>query len=179
MADRDLASATLVLQMEVPAAEVAAAIVRGRDAGARIILNLAPALPLDDAALRAVDLLVVNEDEAATLAGRLGCGPDAAALHAALGVDVVRTLGAEGAEAATAEGALRIAAHAIEAVDSTAAGDCFVGVMASALDAGASLDRALRRGAAAAAIACTRAGSQGSIPTAAETDSLLHRDGSL
>jgi ribokinase len=161
---------TLVLQMEVPAVETAAMIRRARPPGARIVLNLAPAAALPDDALRMVDLLVANETEAAWLAAQCGCGDDAAALRAALGVDVVRTLGADGVEAATASGPLRLAARAIVPVDTTAAGDCFVGVLAAALDRGASLADALRRANAAAAVCCTRAGSQSSVPTAAEID---------
>jgi ribokinase len=161
---------TLVLQMEVPGEETATLILRARARGARIILNLAPAVPLPETALRAVDLLVVNETEAAWLAERLGCGADASALHAMLAVGVIRTLGGDGLEAATRAGAQRIPARAISPVDTTAAGDCFVGVLAAALDRGAALDQAMRRATAAAALCCTRAGSQSSIPTAAETD---------
>jgi len=163
---------TLVLQMEVPAAETASLIHRARACGARIILNLAPAGPLEVAALRALDLLTVNETEAAWLAADLGCGADAAALRGALGVDVVRTLGEAGADVATASGTQRMPAHRITPVDTTAAGDCFVGVLAAALDRGASLTTALTRASAAAALCCTRAGSQSSLPTAAETDTL-------
>jgi ribokinase len=164
---------TLVLQMEVPPAETAALIKRGRARGARIILNLAPAVPLDDAALRALDLLVVNETEAAWLGARLGTGADAAALRAGLGVDVVRTLGGDGVEAATASGVTRLPARATTPVDTTGAGDCFVGVLAAALDRGATLSAALERASVAAAICCTRAGSQSSVPVARETDAAL------
>jgi ribokinase len=163
----------LVLQMEVPAAETAALIMRARALGCRIVLNLAPAAPLPDAALRAVDLLVVNETEAAWLAGHLGCGADSAALHAALGVGVIRTLGGDGLEATTAAGPHRLPARPITAVDTTAAGDCFVGVLAAALDRGAGLSQALARATAAAALCCTRPGSQGSLPTAAEIDAFV------
>jgi ribokinase len=161
---------TLLLQMEVPATETAALIRRARSRGARIILNLAPAAELAEDELRAVDLLVVNETEAAWLAGRFGCGADAPALRAELGVGAIRTLGADGLEAATATGSYRIPARAITPVDTTAAGDCFVGVLAAALDRGGSFETALHRATAAAACCCTRAGSQSSIPTAAETD---------
>ena len=95
-------SATLVLQMEVPAAETAAVIARARASGARVVLNLAPAAALPEPALRAVDVLVVNETEGAWLAGHLGCGGSAADLcHRLGGVAVVLTRGGAGAEVAS------------------------------------------------------------------------------
>jgi ribokinase len=161
---------TLILQMEVPAPETANLIARARAGGARIILNLAPAAVLPEASLRAVDVLVVNETEAIWLGNHLGIGCDASALHRALGVEVIRTLGAAGLEAAGMAGTRRLPAHKIVAVDTTAAGDCFVGVLAATLDRGAALDGALQRASIAAALCCMRPGSQGSIPLATETD---------
>lgn len=167
-------STTLILQMEVPAAQNAALIDRAKARGTRIILNLAPAGELPPSALRSVDLLVVNETEAAWLAQFLGCtGSSAADLRAVLGQDVVCTLGGNGLTAATGDGSQRMPARPITPVDTTAAGDCFVGVLAAALDRGASLDAALHRATAAAALCCTRAGSQGSLPGAAEIDAFL------
>jgi ribokinase len=168
--------ATLVLQMEVSADETATLIGHARAKGARIILNLAPAAALPEAALRAVDVLVVNETESAWLAGHLRCADNATALRDRLGVTIVRTLGADGLEMATAETAMAIPARPITPVDTTAAGDCFVGVMAAALDRGSTLAAALTRATAAAALCCTRPGSQGSIPFAAETDASLTVD---
>ncbi|TNC09866.1 ribokinase [Methylobacterium terricola] len=169
--DADLARATaLLLQMEVDPAETAALLRRARARAVRSILNLAPALPLDRDTLGLAGLLVVNEDEAEATAARLGCAPEAAALHAALGIDVVRTLGEAGSEAATAGGAWHVPARAITPVDTTAAGDGFVGVMAAALDRGAPLRAAMERASAAAALACGRRGSQASLPWRAETD---------
>ena len=165
---------TLVLQMEVDRQQTQALIRRAREAGTRIILNLAPAAPLALDALSAVDLLVVNESEAAWLAEYLGCFPDAAGLRAALGVDVVRTLGEKGSELAAPGGLSVLSAHSVDAVDTTAAGDCFVGVLAAGLDRGMTLEAALRRATAAAGICCTRAGSQNSLPNAAETDAALN-----
>ena len=105
--DAALGPATiLLLQMEVPAAETAALIRRARARGARILLNLAPAAEIAAEALRALDLLVANEPEAAWLAARLGCTADAAGLHRALGIGVAVTLGEAGAEAVTEAGAL-------------------------------------------------------------------------
>ncbi len=165
---------TLVLQMEVPPAETAALIARAHDAGARVVLNLAPAAALPEPALRAVDILLVNETEGAWLADHLGCNGTAAALHERLGgIGVVLTRGSEGAEVASRDGAWHEPALAIQAIDTTAAGDCFVGVLAHRLDRGETLQAAVRRASAAAGLCCTRHGSQDSIPTAAETDRLI------
>jgi ribokinase len=164
---------TLVLQMEVSPDDTAALIARARARGARIILNLAPAAMLPDSALRALDLLVVNESEAVWLGSRLGTGHTAGALHTALGIDVIRTLGGDGVECATDGPHRRLPARDIIPLDTTAAGDCFVGVLAAALDRGASLEQALDRANTAAALCCTRAGSQGSVPSAAETSAAL------
>ena len=164
---------TVVLQMEVAAEDTAALIHRARASGARIILNLAPAAPLPESTLRELDVLVVNETESAWLSSHLGCADGAAPLRDRLGIVIVRTLGGDGLEVATAEGISTMPAHAIVAIDTTAAGDCFVGVLAAALDRGAALTTALNRATAAAALCCTRHGSQGSIPSASETDAFL------
>jgi ribokinase len=165
------AKATLVLQMEVPAIQTAALIARARSAGVRIVLNLAPAAALAEPALRAVDVLVVNATEGAWLAEQLGCQFSAEALRDRLGgVAVVVTRGGAGAEVAGRGQAWHEPAVPIQPIDTTAAGDCFVGVLAHRLDLGESLGAAVHRASVAAALCCTRSGSQGSIPTAAETD---------
>lgn len=166
---------TVLLQMEVPPAETEALIARARAAGCRIVLNLAPAAALAESALRAVDMLVVNEGEAAFLADHLGCPATAAALHAHLGVTVVVTLGGAGLDAMATTGPIRLNAHMVEAIDTTGAGDCFTGVLASHLDRGAALAEALARANTAAALACTRHGTQGSMPLAAETEAALRK----
>jgi ribokinase len=163
----------VLLQAETPLAEIAALIRRARAGGARVVLNLAPAAALDIDALRAVDVLVVNQDEGGWVANRLGAAADAASLRAALGVDVVLTLGGDGLAAATHAGALRLPVHPVTVVDTTGAGDCFTGVLAAGLDRGLPIDHAIRRANVAAALACGRAGSQGSMPMARETDAAL------
>ncbi len=105
---------TLLLQMEVAAEETAALIRRARRADARIILNLAPAGPIDADALRQVDLLVANAGEAAWLGARLGSGFNAGSLHEALGVAVLVTRGVQGSEYAAREGRLMIEAHEVD-----------------------------------------------------------------
>jgi ribokinase len=166
---------TLLLQRETEPAEIEALIRRARQSGARIVLNLAPAGPLAPDVMRMLDLLVVNEHEAAWLAQDMRCGQDAAGLHGALGVDVVVTLGEAGVDAATSRGPIRLGGHPVAAVDTTGAGDCFTGVLAAALDRGMALEPALRRANAAAALCCTRLGTQGSMPTQVETDAALSR----
>lgn len=165
---------TLVLQMEVAAPETEALIRRARARGARVVLNLAPAAPLAPDALAMLDVLVVNEGEAAWLASRVGCAPDAAGLREALGIIVVRTLGERGAEAADEGGRTRAPALAVQAVDTTGAGDCFTGVLAAGLDRGLALPAALARASAAAGLSCTRRGSQSTMPRRAEIDAALH-----
>jgi ribokinase len=164
-------NSTVVLQMEVPPAETAGLILRAKAAGARVVLNLAPAAALPEDALRSVDVLVVNETEAAWLAAYLGCDGTAASLRDRLGgIAVVLTRGGEGADLASRDAIWHEPAQPVKAIDTTAAGDCFVGVLAHRLDRGETLPASVRRASIAAALCCTRHGSQGSIPTQAETD---------
>lgn len=165
---------TLVLQMEVPAEQNAALIQRARAAGGRIVLNLAPAAPLPEDTLRAIDVLIVNESEGEWLAGHLGCAASALALSERLGgIAVVRTLGEAGSEVQAGTETWHEPARAVTAIDTTAAGDCFVGVLAQRLDTGATLRAAIKAATAAAGLCCTRAGSQGSIPDRGETDAFI------
>ena len=165
---------TLLLQMECPRADTEELIRRARSAGCRIILNLAPAAVLDESALRSLDVLVVNEGEAAFLARHLGCATEAAAIRERLGgVQVVITLGENGLEAATMQGRAMMPAHPVGVLDTTGAGDCFTGVLAAGLDRGLALEAALARANAAAGLCCSRRGTQGSMPLAEETSAAL------
>jgi ribokinase len=162
----------LVVQRECDAGETAQLLLRAQARGARAVVNLAPfgGIALDALATAAV--VVVNAGEAAQLAAALGSEAEPAALARRLGTAVLVTRGEAGAELAEG-GRLRYQpAFPVAAIDTTAAGDAFVGVLASALDRGLDLAAAMRRAAAAAALACTRPGTQGSLPRAAETDAL-------
>ena len=167
----------LLLQREVPDQESAraAAIAKGR--GCRIVLNLAPAGRIADDFLESIDVLVLNEHEAAYLAREFGLGADHTSLAKHLaeryGTATVVTLGAEGAVGWFEGAEHRAASPKIEAVDTTAAGDTFVGAFAAALDAGLPFGTALRRGTVAGSLACTRHGAQPSIPTGAEIDAVM------
>ena len=167
---------TLLCQNEIAPEATFAAIVRGRARGARTILNLAPAAPLPAAVLEGLDILAVNEIEAAAALGASGEPADLAReLARRHGLTCVVTLGAQGAIALGPSEAWRIGALAIETVDTTGAGDAFVGVLAAALDRGQILADALRRASVAAALACTKVGAQTSQPTLAEIESHLGR----
>ncbi len=165
----------VLMQMENDVAEVEKLIRRVRKSHATSVLNLAPAFPLDEKVLSLCDIIVVNEDEAEALGGWLGCDAHAEALAVRLGTGVLRTLGGEGAEAFAVGEYIRIPAMKIDVKDTTAAGDCFVGVLAAGLDRGLPLNSAMERASVAAGLACSRAGSQMSIPDNVETDSALSR----
>ena len=172
----------LLLQREVPDREGAAAARLARSAGVRTVLNLAPSGLVSNAYLSSIDVMVVNEHEAADLAAALGLGPDhgvlAQHLRQAFGVAAtVVTLGSEGVIGWVDGEAHRVPCPKVAVVDTTAAGDSFVGAFAAALDAGLSFIEALRRGTAAGSLACTRAGAQTSIPLKAEIEALLAQAG--
>jgi ribokinase len=140
----------LLLQGELPASVVEAVAAIARERGLRFVLNLAPVSTRDAVVLATANPLIVNETEAADLVGT-----DVAEPHIALrdryGVDVVVTVGARGALVATASGTWRQPSPVPSAVvDTTGAGDAFVGVLAAALCAGLDLERAVGRGVVAA-----------------------------
>jgi ribokinase len=177
VADADLASGvTLLCQNEVPLAATGALLERARARGARTIWNLAPGGAIPARALRAVDVLVVNQIEAQAAAGSAGQDDPLAlarALAARHDLTCVITLGAAGALALGPKGGYRIAALPVPPVDTTGAGDAFVGVLAAALDQGHDLAAALARAGVAAGLACTGLGAQTSQPTAAEIEARL------
>ena len=170
----------LALQLEIPLATCLDAAGRARAAGATVVLNAAPLPKLVEPAfadlLSIVDVLVVNEGEAAQLADE-SAPRDWAALAErlrALGpATVVVTLGARGAVAADADGRYPCDAFAVDVVDTTGAGDAFCGALAVALADGLPIADAVRRGCAAGALAATRMGAQAALPTRAELDAFL------
>ncbi|MFE1440654.1 ribokinase [Streptomyces sp. NPDC058739] len=160
----------LLLQLEIPLPAVLAGARAARSHGIRTILTPAPAQPLPPELLSAVDLLVPNEHEAATLTGRIDARSAATALLE-LVPEVVVTLGSAGC-LYTARGAdpVTVPAPRVTAVDSTAAGDTFVGALAVALGEGRPMPEALRWAAEAAALSVQRAGASTSMPYRSEID---------
>lgn len=164
----------LVLQRELPQTETERAIAKAKSAGCRVILNLAPALPLALEALRMVDILVVNEIEATALVNTLGLSrSDAHSLSQALDVSIIVTLGEEGAQSCEQGRLWRTPALKIAVVDTTGAGDAFVGVLAAALERGLTLDQGVRRGCVAGSLSCRATGAQAALPDSAAIEAGL------
>lgn len=176
-ADRDLIAAAshLVVQLERPEALVREALEFARSRGVMTVVTPAPARAGLDEIIALADLLIPNEGEAVLLSGEADPERAAIALSAHAGT-VVLTRGVRGALVATG-GAIvgRVSARRADAVDTTAAGDTFTGVLAARLAAGADLDSALHAAAVAASISVGRHGAAESMPTGAEIDAELTR----
>jgi ribokinase len=172
-------AAAILLQLEIPAQTVSAAVSM---ASAPVVLNPAPAIPLSADLLAGVAVLVPNQTELALLAGAPppAAPPGGLAATAALArklpadLDVVVTLGAGGALVVPRRGGpvTHIRAPKVAAVDATGAGDCFCGTLAVSLAGGASLAEAARISVAAAALSVTVAGARGLLPGRGEAESL-------
>lgn len=153
----------LICQLELPIATVEAAVVA---AGGFVALNLAPAAEIPASLLARADLIVVNETEAAFYGERL---------HQAPGL-VAMTLGARGAELhLRGEKIAEAAPPAVAVVDTTGAGDAFVGALVVALVEGQPHGPALAFACAAGAVAATRPGAQSSLPSRGEVEAMLSR----
>lgn len=196
VSERDVADAAaafehadvLLAQFEVPVATVGAAVTLAHARGAHVLLNPAPAPAPTDVLtrdwFRLVDLLIPNESEAELLTGIAITGLDAAEQAGRQLLDagcrsVIVTLGDRGALwlPGPREAAVHVPPIAIQQIDATAAGDAFCGALAAGIARKLPMPAALRRAAAAGALAASRLGAEPSLPTAADIDALLaHSD---
>ena len=178
--------AVLLLQNEIAPAATLACARRWHAAGVRVVCNLAPApdAPLPAAVLAATEFILVNEVELAALDG----APAATGVEQVAGRmqgfmagsgaalrNLIVTLGADGCLWAHRDGSGAIVLHrqaalSVTAIDTVGAGDCFCGVFAAGVAAGAAVADALHRATAAAALAVQRAGAQPSMPSADEIE---------
>jgi ribokinase len=163
------AAALLIVQLEVPLPVVQRAMAIAHGAGVPVLLNPAPALGLPEGILSRVAILVPNESEAALLSGLPVHDPGSAMAAARSfrrrgAACVVVTLGEQGVVVADDAGERHFPAQVVRAVDSTAAGDTFIGGLAVALVEGRSLDEAVALGQRASALCVGRPGAQPSIP---------------
>lgn len=172
------AADVLLLQLESPLEAVACAAELAHAHGVTVVLNPAPACELPAELLTLVDVLVPNESETAILTG-LPVGDQVEAQATALlelGVGAaLLTLGKRGAFLARPEGIEHVPAFRVTPVDTTAAGDAFVGGFAAALAEGRPPVEAVRWGCAAGALATTKLGAQPSLPTRQEVEELLKK----
>jgi ribokinase len=170
-----------VSQFEIPLPAIAAFFERARAADATTILNSAPARQVSAELLSLVDILVLNETELGLLAGKtlsegdkIECFVEAAtSLRANESQTICVTLGKRGVVALLGGEALMVRGRAVTAVDTTGAGDCFVGAVAAQLAQGASLRDALRYANVAASISVQRMGAAPSMPTADEVEAAI------
>lgn len=170
-----LASARVcVMQLEVPHAAIWRAVELCHRQGVRVMLNPSPVTEIPERVLAATDVLVPNEHEAEAL---MGMCPDERALKdfcARTGVgQIVMTMGSSGVWRATREEAEFYPCRKVRAVDTTGAGDCFLGALAASVAAGGSMDAAIRFAMAASAIAVTRPGAQQAMPGLTEVEAAL------
>jgi ribokinase len=174
-----------VSQFEIPLPAIKAFFDKARAAGALTILNPAPARACDEELLDLVDILVLNETELGLLANtRLGEDDDLArfvdaakALDAGRSKVVCVTLGSRGVLALAGGEHHLVAGRKVKAVDTTGAGDCFVGALASQLASEATLNDALVYANAAASICVQRMGAAPSMPDSGEVSDVLRADG--
>lgn len=162
----------VLLQLEVALETVRTACRVAACAGAHVLLNAAPS---DHRVLPFLDLvatLIVNRGEAALLAGESDPQRAALALRDLGARRVLVTLGADGLVLADGRGVQRVAAHRVEVVDTTAAGDAFAGAFATAWLEGRSSEEAAAFATIAAGLATTRLGAQTALPSRAEVDSV-------
>lgn len=154
------AASVLVLQLEIPLPTVTAAIRVARDAGTTTVLNAAPIRDLPDDLLSSLDVLVVNEHEAAHLAA----GRPIAELTRLVPAVIV-TLGSDGAQLhRRGMSPISLPAPRVHAIDATGAGDTFCGALAAELAAGGGLEAAMRFAIVAASLSVERAGAVPSVP---------------
>jgi ribokinase len=165
----------LILQLESPLETARAAIRMARQHGLKVVLNPAPAQRLEPELLQSVDYLIPNEREAIQIVEAESLDAGIARIMEAGVRNLIVTLGDRGVRVVSRDGCWALPAHQVEALDTVAAGDTFVGAFAAGLVNGRRMENAIRLANAAAAISVTRLGAQPSLPYHAEVDRFLEQ----
>lgn len=169
-------SSCLMLQLEIPMESVLFSAEAAWRAGARVILNPAPAAPIPDELFRYCSLITPNETELAVLSGKDDYRQGARELLQRGAGAVAVTLGGEGCYYLDAGQELTVPAFSVAAVDATAAGDTFNGALAVMLTEGRPLQEALAFANAAGALSVQKLGAQPSVPTRSEVEAFLEKN---
>ena len=167
------ATDVLVTQLESPLDAVKEAVSLAGKSGIHVVLNPAPARPLNAELLSKVEFFVPNERETMQVAG---VDSLESAIQKLLDIglrNLIITLGEQGTLLVTPEGREHFPAHRVQAIDTVAAGDAFVGAFSTGIAEGMRVEDAIRLGNAAAAIAVTRRGAQPSLPTREDVNDFL------
>lgn len=168
----------MILQLEVPLETVMHAATLAKKYGTTVILNPAPVRKLPKELLEKVDIMVANEVEIMILSGARDVDVSTAAqackpiLEQGVG-KVITTLGKDGAVITSGDGAAKVRGFKVNAIDTTSAGDTFVGALAWGLTEGKPIEEAVHFANAAAALTCTKIGAQQAMPTREEVEELL------
>ncbi|HQU35436.1 MAG TPA: PfkB family carbohydrate kinase, partial [Anaerolineales bacterium] len=168
----------LLLQLEIPLPAVLRAAQRAKENNVRVILNPAPAQQLPDELIALADYIIPNETELSLLTSqKIEDIPSAESAARDLlrrgAKNVIVTLGSKGALLVNAETSKQIHTFKVEVVDTTAAGDAFIGGFATSLLENKSLEEAVRFGCACGALATTKFGAQPSLPMKEEVEKII------
>jgi len=172
----------ILLQLEIPIPTVLSATQRAHENGLHVILNPAPAKQIPEELLSLVDYLIPNETELSLLTDT-EVNDIASAEHAAKSLlarsvkNVLVTLGSKGALIVTSTQIIQVGTYHVNVVDTTAAGDAFIGGFAYSLLQNKSLEESVRYGCACGALATTKFGAQPSLPTREEVENLVGTQG--
>jgi len=168
----------LLLQLEIPIEAVLSATQRAKENGVRVLLNPAPAYSLPDELISLPDFILPNENELSLLTNQLvndisSAEKAAKTLLKRRAQNVIVTLGANGALIVSSKQVTHVDTYKVDVVDTTAAGDAFIGGFASAVLQNKSLEESVRYGCACGALAATKFGAQPSLPTREEVERFM------
>ncbi len=170
----------LVMQLETPLSTIEYATNVAKSKGVRTVLNSAPGMPLKEEFLKQIDYLILNESECEMLTGREVRGKASSfnaikILQAKTGNSVILTLGSEGVVSIEDNNVWHTKAFKVDVVDTTAAGDAFVGGLVISLQSGKSLKDAVEYASASGALATTKFGAQPSLPSEIDVKNFLSK----